>query len=224
MHALTDLLGYMNLPLHLAVFVTTPLELLSFVLAVITVWLNIRQSHWAWLFAIVSSATYAMVFFGSRLYGDMGLQFVFIAVSIYGWRQWLRGDGNHAALPVTALDARGRWLAVGGWFAGFVVLAMFLKTWTDTDVPHSDGFLTAGSLVGQLLLSRKKVENWHVWIIVDVLYVGLYLHKNLMLTAILYAIFVGMAIVGLRTWQQSAGMPTGGGGNDGGGGRRLVLE
>jgi len=227
MHALTDLLGYMNLPLHLAVFVTTPLELLSFVLAVVTVWLNIRQSHWAWLFAIVSSATYAMVFFGSRLYGDMGLQFVFIAVSIYGWRQWLRGDGNHgnhAALPVTALDARGRWLAVGGWFAGFVLLAMFLKTWTDTDVPHSDGFLTAGSLVGQLLLSRKKVENWHVWIIVDVLYVGLYLHKNLMLTAILYAIFVGMAIVGLRTWQQSAGMPTGGGGNDGGGGRRLVLE
>ena len=228
MHALTVLLGYMNLPLHLAVFVTTPLELLSFVLAVVTVWLNIRQSHWAWLFAIVSSATYAMVFFGSRLYGDMGLQFVFIAVSVYGWRRWLRGDdhhGRHAELPVTALDARGRWLAAGGWLVGFLVLALFLKTWTDTDVPLSDGFLTAGSLVGQLLLSRKKVENWHVWIIVDVLYVGLYLHKHLMLTAILYAIFVGMAIVGLRTWQQSAGMPTGGGGggNDGGG-RRLVLE
>lgn len=225
MQALTVLLGYMNLPLHLAVFVTTPLELLSFVLAVVTVWLNIRQSHWAWLFAIVSSATYAMVFFGSRLYGDMGLQFVFIAVSVYGWRQWLRGDGGHAELPVTALDARGRWLAAGGWLVGFLVLAIFLETWTDTDVPHADGFLTAGSLVGQLLLSRKKVENWHVWIIVDVLYVGLYLHKHLMLTAILYAIFVGMAVVGLRAWQQSAGMPTGGGkgGNDGGG-RRLVLE
>lgn len=229
MHALTVLLGYMNLPLHLAVFVTTPLELLSFVLSVATVWLNIRQSHWAWLFAIVSSATYGLVFFGSRLYGDMGLQLVFIAVSIYGWRQWLRGDSLHgnAALPITALDARGRWLALGGWLAGFLLLAWFLKTWTDTDVPHSDGFLTAGSLVGQLLLSRKKVENWHVWIIVDVLYVGLYLHKNLMLTAILYAIFVGMAIVGLRTWQQSAGMPTGGSGGNGssgGGGRRLVLE
>ena len=120
MHALTVLLGYMNLPLHLAVFVTTPLELQSFVLSVATVWLNIRQSHWAWLFAIVSSATYAMVFFGSRLYGDMGLQFVFIAVSIYGWRQWLRGDGHHAMLPVTALDGRGRWLAAGAWFAGFL--------------------------------------------------------------------------------------------------------
>lgn len=226
MDALTALLGYMNLPLHLAVFVTTPLELLSFLLSVATVWLNIRQSHWAWLFAIVSSATYGLVFFGSRLYGDMGLQLVFIAVSIYGWYQWLHGDGRDHALPVTALSVRGRWLAVGGWLAGFLLLAWFLKTWTDTDVPHSDGFLTAGSLVGQLLLSRKKVENWHVWIIVDVLYVGLYLHKNLMLTAILYAIFVGMALVGLRAWQQSAGMPTGGGGSDngGGGGRRLVLE
>lgn len=235
MHALTALLGYMNLPLHLAAFVTTPLELLSFVLSVITVWLNIRQSHWAWLFAIISSATYAMVFFGSRLYGDMGLQFVFIGVSLYGWYQWLHGGARgsrHAALPVTALDARGRWLAAGGWLAGFLLLSWFLKTYTDTDVPHSDGFLTAGSLVGQLLLSRKKLENWHVWIIVDVLYVGLYLHKSLMLTAVLYAVFVGMAMVGLRTWQQSAGIGGTGGGSDrdcdrereSGGARRLVLE
>lgn len=233
MHALTALLGYMNLPLHLAVFVTTPLELLSFVLSVVTVWLNIRQSHWAWLFAIISSATYGLVFFGSRLYGDMGLQLVFIGVSLYGWYQWLHGgarNSRHAALPVTALDVRGRWLAVGGWLAGFLLLSWFLKTYTDTDVPHSDGFLTAGSLVGQLLLSRKKVENWHVWIVVDVLYVGLYLHKSLMLTAVLYAVFVGMAMVGLRAWQQSAGM--GGSGSNHGGGsgreehgtRRLVLE
>jgi nicotinamide mononucleotide transporter len=81
-------------------------------------------------------------------------------------------------------------------------------------VPNSDGFLTAGSLVGQLLLSRKKIENWHVWIIVDVLYVALYLHKHLMLTAILYAVFVGMAIVGLRAWS----------GDTGTGDRRLSLE
>ncbi|MET0267021.1 MAG: nicotinamide riboside transporter PnuC [Duganella sp.] len=221
MNTLTALLEYVNLPLHLAVFATTPLELLSFVLAVLTVWLNIRQSHWAWLFAILSSATYGLVFFGSRLYGDMGLQLVFIAVSIYGWYQWLHGpvDGHRQSLPVTTLTVRGRWLAAGGWLAGFVLLAWFLKHYTDTDVPHSDGFLTAGSLVGQLLLSRKKVENWHVWIIVDVLYVGLYLHKNLMLTAILYAIFVGMAVAGLRAWRQSAGID-GGSGSAGGNGSK----
>lgn len=218
MGALSVLLGYLNLPLHLAGFVTTPLELMSFLLSVATVWLNIRQSHWAWLFAIISSATYGLVFYGSRLYGDMGLQLVFITVSFWGWYQWLHGDETHDQLPVTSLDARGRWIGVAGWAVGFVLLAWFLKTWTDTDVPMSDGFLTAGSLVGQLLLSRKKVENWHVWIIVDVLYVALYLHKHLILTAVLYAVFVGMAVIGLRAWQQSTGAA--GGGPDG----RLVLE
>jgi nicotinamide mononucleotide transporter len=135
----------------------------------------------------------------------MGLQLVFIMVSVWGWYQWLRGDDSHDQLPVTALNARGRWNAAAGWIAGFALLAWFLKSYTDTDVPNSDGFLTAGSLVGQLLLSRKKIENWHVWIIVDVLYVGLYLHKNLILTAILYAIFVAMALAGLRAWQKAAG-------------------
>ena len=217
MNALSVLLGYAGTPLHLAGFATTPLELISFLLSVATVWLNIRQSHWAWLFAIISSATYGLVFYGSRLYGDMGLQLVFITVSFWGWYQWLHGDDSHGQLPVTTLDTRGRWIAVAGWAGGFLLLAWFLKTYTDTDVPHSDGFLTAGSLVGQLLLSRKKVENWHVWIIVDVLYVALYLHKHLILTAILYAVFVGMAVIGLRAWQQSSGA-------SGGSGGRLVLE
>ncbi|WP_317203001.1 nicotinamide riboside transporter PnuC [Janthinobacterium sp.] len=184
---------------------TSPLELISFLLALCNVLLNIRQSHWAWLFAIVSSATYALVFFDARLYGDMGLQLVFIAISIWGWWQWLRGAALGLQLPVTRLDGRG-WRAAGaGWLLGFVALAWFLKSYTDTDVPHADGFLTAGSLLGQLLLSRKKLENWHVWIVVDLLYVGLYVYKNLMLTALLYAVFVAMAVLGLRAWRGAAG-------------------
>jgi nicotinamide mononucleotide transporter len=183
---------------------TTPLEILSFVLSVATVWLNIRQNHWAWLFAILASAMYGVVFFESRLYGDMALQLVFIAVSFWGWYQWLHGPGEDHKLPVTTLSARGRMVSGAAWAVGYVVLAWFLKTYTDTDVPHADGFLTAGSLVGQALLSRKKIENWHVWIIVDVLYVALYVHKGLMLTAVLYAMFVAMAIAGLLSWQRSA--------------------
>jgi nicotinamide mononucleotide transporter len=193
----------MNESLAFAGFSTTPLELVSFVLAVITVLLNIRQSHWAWLFAIVSSATYGIVFFEARLYGDAGLQLVFIAVSVWGWYQWL-GGARHQRLVVTRTNSTGLCWAAAGWLAGFVLLAYFLKNFTNTDVPHSDGFLTAGSILGQLLLSRKKVENWHVWIIVDVLYVGLYVYKGLMLTAILYAIFCVMAVIGLRAWANIA--------------------
>ena len=196
---------------------TTPLELISFVLSVLTVWLNIRQTHWAWLFSILASALYGVVFFDARLYGDMGLQLVFVAVSVWGWYQWLRGDDGHAGLAVSALSRRGLAFAAIGWLLGYALLAWFLKAYTDTDVPNADAFLTAGSLVGQLLLSRKKIENWHVWIIVDVLYVALYLHKELTLTAILYAVFVLMAVAGLRAWQRDIGKDGGKGSGKNGG-------
>ena len=193
----------MNDTLTLAGFTTTPLELISFLLAATTVLLNIRQKHWAWLFSIVSSATYAVVFFEAKLYGDMGLQFVFIGASVWGWYQWLHGAGDRP-LVVTHLKRTGWGWSIAAWAIGFVLLSQFLDHLTDTDVPHADGFLTAGSLVGQLLLGRKKVENWLVWIVVDVLYVGLYIYKDLHLTAILYAVFVVLAWTGWRAWSNIA--------------------
>lgn len=193
----------MNDTLLLLGFATTPLELISFVLALITVALNIGQNHWAWLFAIISSAAYGFVFFDSRLYGDMALQLLFIGISGWGWYQWLHPARGATALPVSYLSLRG-WLAsVAAWLAAFLLIA-WLLTSTDTDVPHADGFLTAGSLLGQFLLSRKKLENWIIWIVVDILYVALYVHKHLMLTAVLYAVFVVMAVIGLLAWKKAA--------------------
>lgn len=185
-------------------FSTTPLELISFVLSVITVLLNIRRNHWAWLFAIVSSAAYGIVFFRSRLYGDAGLQAVFIAASAWGWYEWLRGAGAGKPLRVGRLGRAGRAWSLAGWALGFLLLARFLHAFTDTDVPRMDGFLTAGSLLGTVLTAKKKIENWHTWIVVDVLYVGLYVYKGLNLTAILYAVFVALAVVGLRAWRAAA--------------------
>jgi nicotinamide mononucleotide transporter len=193
----------MNATLLLAGFTTTPLELIGFLLSVATVVLNIRRNHWAWLFAIVSSATYGIVFYDARLYGDAGLQGVFIVASVWGWTQWLYGAAGKP-LPVTRLDRTGWIRSVSGWALGYVLLSAFLHAYTDTDVPRMDGFLTAGSLLGQLLTARKKVESWHVWIVVDVLYVGLYIYKGLHLTAILYAVFVVLAVLGLRAWRTAA--------------------
>lgn len=192
----------MNDPIVLLGITTSALELISFVLSVITVVLNIRQTHWAWLFAILSSAMYGIVFYGARLYGDMGLQGVFIVVSVWGWYQWLYGGDQKTPLPVTRASATEMAFCVAGWVAGFAILALFLANFTNTDVPNIDGFLTAGSLAGQVLLSRKKVENWIVWIVVDILYVGLYLYKDLILTAILYGVFVVLASIGLYAWRR----------------------
>jgi nicotinamide mononucleotide transporter len=194
----------MNDPIVLLGLTTSALEILSFILSVATVVLSIRQNHWSWLFAIVSSAMYGVVFYKSLLFGDMGLQVVFIIVSMWGWYQWLYGGAKHDALKVTRSTNDGWAWGIAAWLAGFVLLAMFLDRWTPTDVPYIDGFLTAGSLLGQVLLSRKKVENWIVWIVVDILYVGLYVYKGLMLTAILYAVFVVLAGLGLAAWYREA--------------------
>jgi nicotinamide mononucleotide transporter len=198
----------MNDPIVLLGLHTTLFEVLAFILSVTTVALNIRQNHWAWLFAIISSAAYGAVFYESRLYGDAGLQLVFIVVSLWGWYSWLHGGdtgraSGHGQLAVSTLDRRGWILSGAGWLAGYLALSWFLKNYTNTDVPHTDGFLTAGSLVGQALLSRKKLENWHAWIVVDVIYVGLYIYKGLLLTAILYALFVAMAVAGLVAWRRT---------------------
>jgi nicotinamide mononucleotide transporter len=103
-----------------------------------------------------------------------------------------------------AANSRRLDLGIGRLGPGLLALSWFLKTYTNTDVPHADGFLTAGSLVGQLLLARKKVENWHVWLVVDVLYVGLYVYKDLHVTAVLYAVFVVLAARGLQSWSKLA--------------------
>lgn len=191
---------------------TSPLELLSFLLSIVTVACNIRQIHWGWLFAILSSALYALVFFDAKLYGDMSLQFVFIIVSVWGWWQWLHGHVHTAEATSDqqsdqVSDLRPQVLKQSQWilslFFWIVVSAVcfgFLKMYTDSDVPATDAILTAGSLLGQILIARKFIENWLVWIVVDVAYVGLYVYKNLHLTAILYAIFVVMAIIGYRRW------------------------
>lgn len=194
----------MNTPLVLFGFLhASPLEIISFALAVVMVLLNIRQSPWAWLFSIASAALYAIVFFQAKIYGDMALQFFFIGVSLWGWYQWLFGGSGHRGVTVTRLRPRGVAHTGGAWLIGWLAVAVLLMTLTDTDVPRIDAFLTAGSLVGQFLLSRKKLENWHLWIVIDLIYVGLYIHKDLHLTALLYALFAAMAVVGLLTWKKS---------------------
>lgn len=194
----------MNDPLSLfGLFQTSVLEMTSFTLAVIMVYFNIRQSPWGWLFGISSSALYAVVFYDARLYGDMGLQFFFISVSLWGWYQWMFGGALHRGVKVSRLTTGGWVMSLAGWLIAYLILSWFLRVYTDTDVPHLDAFLTAGSLVGQFMLSRKKIENWHVWIFIDAIYIGLYIHKNLILTAVLFAVFVVMAVIGLLAWKKS---------------------
>ena len=183
----------------------TWLELLAFVLAVAMVACNLRVNPWGWPLAIVSSLLYALLFADSRLYGEAGLQLFFIAIAGWGWWQWLRGRGDDGqALRVRSMPPRQRWAAMAATLAAWPLLAWLLARGTDSDVPWLDALPTVASVTGQLLLGRKLVENWPVWLAVNVFSVGLFAYKDLWLTALLYAVFAVLSVVGWRAWSRRA--------------------
>ena len=183
----------------------TWLELVAFVLAVWMVVCNMRVDPLGWPLAIISSLMYFLLFWNSKLYGDASLQLLFVAVAAWGWWQWVRGTGDDGqGLRVRYLAVPGRWQLLLATLAAWPLLALFLRRFTDTDVPWWDAFPTAFSVAGQWLLGRKYVENWPTWVLVNVVSVGLFAYKGLWLTVVLYTLFAGMAVAGWRAWRGKA--------------------
>ena len=178
-------------------------EMAGFVLALVMVVCSIKELHWSWPLAIASSALYFFVFKNSLLYGEAGLQFVFAALALWGWWQWLRkGEDAQPALVIQRLSTRGWSLVLIISALLWPSLALLLQHFTDSDVAWFDALPTALSLVGQVLLGRKYIENWLVWVAVNVVSVALFVHKELWLTALLYALFSAMSVWGWRAWQR----------------------
>lgn len=174
-------------------------EALGFATGGTCVWLCVREHIWNWPLGLANNVVFFALFWHSRLYADMGLQAVYFAFGVYGWWNWLYGGQQHGALKVTRTSV-GEGLAL----AALTPLA----TWglwlvlveTHDAAPFLDSLTTVLSLVAQYLLCRKRLENWAVWIVVDAIYVPLYLSRHLHLTALLYAVFLVMCIYGLRAW------------------------
>ncbi|MES2521306.1 MAG: nicotinamide riboside transporter PnuC [Gemmatimonadota bacterium] len=183
-------------------------ELLGFVSGVICVYLVTRESIWNWPLAILTSAFYIAVFSRAGLYSDTGLQCVYLVLSVYGWWHWTRGGrasstSSSAALVVTRTPPREAvWLGVAG-------VALWLLLWAITrqipgaKVPLLDAALTATSLVAQYMMTRKYLGNWTLWIVADIAYVGLFFSRGLRLTALLYAVYLALAILGHVQWKRS---------------------
>lgn len=183
----------------------TWLELVATGLALWMVACNLRVNPLGWPLAVASSLLYALLFADSRLYGEAGLQLFFIAIAAWGWWQWLRGRGGDGqALRVHAMTSPQRWRALIATTAAWPVLALLLARGTDSDVPWLDALPTVASVTGQLLLGRKLVESWPVWLAVNVFSVGLFAYKGLWLTALLYALFALLSVLGWRTWSRLA--------------------
>jgi nicotinamide mononucleotide transporter len=179
----------------------TWIEVVAFVVSLWMVGCEMTVHVLAWPLAMIASLLYALLFADSKLYGEASLQLFFVAMSVWGWWQWLRGHGTDGgALAVHRLAPRGRWLALAVTLVAWPAVGALLHRLTDSDVPWLDALPTVGSVVGTWLLGRKFIENWIVWIAVNVASVGLFAWKQLWLTVILYAIFAALSAAGWRSW------------------------
>jgi nicotinamide mononucleotide transporter len=179
------------------------IEWVAAIAGAISVYLSARENILSWPTAIVNVTFYIVVFMKSGLYSDMGLQVVYLALSIYGWYQWLHGGEHRARLRVSRATPIAWVIAfmVGVMF--WLTLARYVSTLQGVAFPYLDAGLTTLSLVAQWMMTRKILENWVLWIIADIVYVPMYTVKHLYVTAGLYAVFLVLAIMGFVEWRRS---------------------
>lgn len=179
------------------------LESLGFATGAVSVWLVVRASVWTWPVGIANSFCFLILFYEARLYADMALQLVFVALSLVGWWYWLRGDrGRPRRIGRVGMPEAMAILVVTG--VSTAVLMAYLRSIGDS-APFLDALTTCLSLAATYLMARKLIENWLFWIAADLIYIPLYAWKHLPLTAILYGVFLAMCVRGLVTWRRSAG-------------------
>jgi nicotinamide mononucleotide transporter len=177
------------------------LEIVAVIVSIAGVWLTTLRRPLCWPVGLASVLLYAKVFLDAKLYSDLLLQGFFAGMIVYGWYGWRRGSAEAGGLVSVERVPLRDWIigmAAGG--VGTVALGTLMASFTDAAVPWLDAGLTSFSLVAQYWTARRWIETWWLWIVVDIVYTGLFLYKELYLTAVLYALFVGLAVRGLLSW------------------------
>ena len=178
------------------------LEVWGFITGAGCVWLQVKENVWNWPIGIANNILYVIVFWKAGLFADCGLQIIYVIISVYGWWAWLRGGEQHTHLRVSRTTRTYALWIVSATVAATFAIAWLLKTQTSSTVPWGDSVTASLSLAATYMLSRKMLENWAVWNIANVIYIGLYIYKSLYLTAFLYAIFFAMCVAGHIRWSK----------------------
>lgn len=180
------------------------LEIAGAFTGLVYLYFSVKQNIWLWMWGILTSGIYALVFYHSKFYAGMVLQVYYLAVSVYGWYYWNKGKstGKDSGLPVSVATFR-EWLIF--LFVSLLlslISGFLLDRFTDSPLPYWDAFTASGSMVATWMLARKYLENWIFWIAIDAVSVGLYLYKELFATSGLFAVYFLMAISGYFSWRR----------------------
>jgi len=183
------------------------IEAVAVLLGLVNVWLVVRRSVWNYPFGLLMVLLYARIFFEAKLYSDALLQIFFLVVQLYGWWNWTRSRAESGEVRVLRLGTSERLLWAGACAAATLGWGALMSAYTDASYPWWDASVAIPSVAAQILLSRRFVENWWLWILVDLLAIGLYAAKDLWLTAGLYCVFLCLATWGLLAWRRAAAVP-----------------
>jgi len=178
-------------------------EIIGTLSGFIFLYLEIKQNKWLWPVGLFSALMYIYVFFVAKFYADMGLQFYYVFISIYGWFHWSRSKGqNEDELPVVNLSIGLFFKLLLASLFIYIGISFILVNYTDSPIPYWDSFTTALSIVATWMLARKILEQWLVWVLVDAVSMGLYLYKGLYPTSILFAFYTVLALYGYYQWKK----------------------
>lgn len=185
-------------------------EILAFVTGGWCVYMVVRENIWNFPLGIVNNIFFAILFFESKLFSDMSLQFVYLVLGAIGWYWWLHGGENKSALPIGKASIPT--VAICVVFVGVFTFAQLpLLHYLGGNVPLFDALTTSICLAAQFLLNRKKIENWYFWIVADLiyipLYIPLYISRGLYLTALLYGVLLIMCLAGIAEWRRRMSNP-----------------
>jgi nicotinamide mononucleotide transporter len=181
-----------------------PIEIIAVVMTLVGIALTIKERISCWPVAIVGILAYLVVFIRARLYADAALQPIYVVQNLYGWWYWARGgERGQGQAPIVVLDWQSRFAWIAGTAVTSLIVGAGLARWTNAAAPYADAALSTTSLVANWLLARKVLENWWLWIAVNVGYVILFWKKHLLLSAGLYALLLALAAAGLIEWQRS---------------------
>ena len=179
----------------------TWIEFFGVIFNLLGVWLTIKKSKYCFPAGIIGVALYVIYYFQIKLYADTLLQIFYIGLLAYGWIQWNK-SGNENEFVVTSVLPRQWLLLVFICIGSTLLIGTVFHVFTDAAIPYLDALLTSMSLIAQWLVAKKKLENWVIWIVADIIYVGLFIFKESYPTAILYFIFILLAVGGYFNWKK----------------------
>ena len=179
-------------------------EIFGLFTGTLSIALLIRQNIWTWPVGIAYTLASLYIFFTAKLYADFALHVLFLIMSSYGWYYWLHGNNRFdSELPVSSESKKV--LAISIIICSFIIIltSNLFIIYTDADIPYWDNTTSCLSVLAIWLQSRKKIESWIFWLIIDILSMGIYFYKGLYFYSLLYSIYVVMAFLGYVTWLES---------------------